>query len=72
MWGSWNLSAFPLKGCIIDPDLNGLPDSPAYTVHLPIHCGEIVHNDVMIWGVTMATDGGRRPEMLFEPFPKGP
>ena len=58
--GQLEFANVPIKGWIIDPDIHGLLDGPNGIVHLPAHCGEIVH-----------TDGGRGPEIFFQPFPKG-
>ena len=58
----------PLNGWIIDPDVHG----HSGVVHLPAHCGEIVHTDMMLTNVTMVIYGGKGPKMFFHPFAKSP
>ena len=58
MWGSWEIAYVPIKKWIIDPDVHGPLDGPDNdTVYVPTQYGEIVHTDLMTWGVTMVIEG---------------
>ena len=70
--GQLEFDNVPVKGWIIDPDVNGLIYAPSSVVCLSTYYGEIVHTDVMPRGVTVFKDEGRGPEIFFQPFHKDP